>query len=103
MLNAVLDDFPGGQDDQHRRKRGQDNQWHGDTIDTQVIVYAECADPWMQLGKLHCGGSGIELRKQWDTQNKCEYGYQQGQDSRALLAHGKNKQSSEDRQPDQGT
>ena len=57
----------------------------------------------MQFTKLHGCCCSIKICIQWNTAQKGQYGYQQGQDARIFFASCEYNESTDYRRPDQRT
>ena len=105
LRGLILNHFPAGDHDDHRGEGRQNDQRHGDAVDTQMIVQLPVAQrhPVGILDELHDRRAGFELGKQRDRQGKGEDGHDQGQYPRlggvAVTAGGEHGDPPEDRCP----
>jgi hypothetical protein len=103
----LLYHLPPGNHHDDRQESGKNDQRHGYSVDTQVIVNAERGYPLTVFDKLHRRRAGIKCRIQRQTQQ--EYSHRQRQaglpDQRRplVIPQGKHRAPPEDRQPDQRT
>ena len=103
LRGAILDHFPGRDDDQHGGETGQQDQRHRDPVDPQVIVDIELADPRHLFDELHAVGGAVEQAVQRQGQDKGQDREHQGDLARPgrLLVTGKQHQrGTDDGQPD---
>ena len=106
LRRLVLDHLPAGQHHQYRGKRGEDNQRHGNAIDTEVIVGAEGSDPGHILLELHHRRGIVKMRVQQGAQQEGHNGHHQCRLATGRVAQGIHHQqghTTENRQPHHGT
>jgi hypothetical protein len=106
LCGFLLDHLPAGQHHQHRGEGGQDDQRHGNTIHTEVVVGIEGTDPRQQLLELHLRRAHIKVRVQQGTGSEGDQRYDQRRLPAGSVAQGVHHQQHDaagNRQPDQCT